>query len=124
MQPVMTSRRNRSISTKVTDAEYEQIVAHANPNTVSEWARAILVNASEPVDIEFLLLAEFLALRTISLNLHFALAEGGPPPSTETMKHLIERADTEKVNRAHRRLAELRVADNPTSRWPGDNQRG
>jgi hypothetical protein len=120
----MTLRRDRSISMKVTDAEYEQMVVRANPKTVSEWARAILVHASEPVDIEFLLLAEFLALRTIILNLHFALAEAGPSPSTEAMKHLIERADTEKVNRAHRRLAELRVADNPTSRWPGDGQRG
>jgi hypothetical protein len=120
----MTSRRNRSISTKVTDAEYEQIVVHANPKTVSEWAREILVNASEPVDVEFLLLAEFLALRTIMLNLHFSLADGGQVPSTDAMKRLIERADTEKVNRAHRHLAELRAADNPTSRWPGDDQRG
>mgnify|MGYP001210646759 CR=1 FL=1 len=119
-----TSRRNRSISTKVTDAEYEQIVAQANPKTVSEWAREILVNASEPVDIEFLLLAEFLALRTIVLNMHFALAEGGPVPSTEAMRRLIDRADTEKVNRAHRNIAELRAAGNPTRRWPGDHNRG
>jgi hypothetical protein len=79
----MTLRRNRSISTKVTDAECEQIVVRANPKTVSKWARAILVHASEAIDIEFLLPAEFLALRTIAMNLHFALAEGGPVPSTE-----------------------------------------
>lgn len=120
----MTLRRNRSISTKVTEAEYEQIVVRANPKTVSEWAHAILVHTSEPVDIEFLLLAESLALRTIILNLHFALAEDGPSPSTDAMKHLIERADTEKVSRAHRRIAERRLANNPTSRWPGDDQRG
>jgi hypothetical protein len=120
----MTSRRARSISTKVTDAEYEQIIARASPKTVSEWARAILVHASEPVDIEFLLLAEFLALRTIVLNLHFALAEGGPIPSTEAMRRLIERADTEKASRAHIHVAELRAADNPTSRLRGDDKRG
>ena len=120
----MTSRRNRSISTKVTDAEYGQIVAHANPKTVSEWARAILVHASEPVDVEFLLLAELLALRTIMMNLHFALAEGGPVPSTEAMKRLVERADAEKVNRAHRHIAEFRSAPNVASRWPGDDKRG
>ena len=92
----MSSRRNRSISTKVTDVEYEEIVARANPRTVSEWARAILVHASEPVDVEFLLLAEFLALRTIVLNLNFALAESGPPPTLEAMRRLIDRADAEK----------------------------
>ena len=118
------SRRNRSISTKVTDEEYQQIVAGARPKTVSEWARPILVRASEPVDIEFLLLAEFLALRTIVLNMHFALAEGGPVPSTEAMRRLIDRADTEKVNRAHRNIAELRAAGTPTRRWPDDHNRG
>jgi hypothetical protein len=40
---------------------------------VSEWARPILVQASKPVDIEFLLLAEFPALRTIILNFHSRL---------------------------------------------------
>jgi hypothetical protein len=123
MQAAMTSRRNRSISTKVTDAEYEQVVAHANPKTVSEWARAILINASEPVDIEFLLLAEFLALRTIVMNLHFALAEGGPVPSTEAMKRLVERADAEKVNRAHRHIAQLKGAADVAGRWTGNDKR-
>ena len=118
------SRRHRSISTKVTDEEYRQIVAGAKPKTVSEWARPILVHASEPVDIEFLLLAEFLALRTIVPNLNFALAEGGPPPATEAMRRLIDRADTEKVNRAHRHIAELKAAGDTTSRWPGDDKRG
>jgi hypothetical protein len=120
----MTSRRHRSISTKVTDVEYDQIVARANPKTVSEWARQILVHASEPVDMEFLLLAEFLALRTIILNLHFALVEDDPQPTLEAIKHLIERADTEKVNRAHRHLAELKAAGKSTSHWPRDDERG
>ena len=47
---------------------------------ISKWARAVLMHASDPIDIEFLLLAEFLALRTIILNLHFSLAEGGRTP--------------------------------------------
>jgi len=119
-----TSRRHRSISTKVTDDEYQQIVSNASPKTVSEWARAILVSASEPVDIEFLLLAEFLALRTIILNLHFSLAENGRTPSIEVMKGLIDRADGEKVDRARRHIAELRAADNPTSRGPDEGKRG
>ena len=118
------SRRHRSISTKVTDEEYRQIVAGAKPKTVSEWARPILVQASEPVDIEFLLLAEFLALRTIILNLHFSLADGGRTPSIEAMKALIDRADAEKLDRAQRRIAELGAAAHAASRWPGDDKRG
>jgi hypothetical protein len=118
-----TSRRRRSISAKVTDDEYTQIVASANPKTVSEWARAILVHASAPVDIEFLLLAEFLALRTIVLNLHFALAEGGRNPSLEAMKALIDRADAERLDRAQRRIGELGAAAHAASRWPGGDTR-
>jgi len=119
-----TSRRNRSISTKVTDAEYNQIVARAAPSTVSEWAREILVKAIEPVDIEFLLLAELLALRTIVLNLNFALAEGGPPPTSEAMRRLIDRADGEKVNRAHRHVAEFSGAASTTSQSARDEDHG
>jgi hypothetical protein len=118
------SRRTRSISTKVTEEEYTQIVAGAKPRTVSEWARPILVQASEPVDIEFLLLAEFLALRTILLNFHFSLADGGGTPSIEAMRALIDRADREKVDRARRHIAELCAAARTTSRWPGDDKRG
>jgi hypothetical protein len=40
------------------------------------------------------------------------------------MKALIDRADAEKVDRARRHIAELRAADNPTSRWPDDDKRG
>lgn len=120
----MTSRRTRSISAKVTDAEYAQIVARANPKTVSEWARAILVSAYKPVDVEFLLLAEFLALRTILLNFHFSLADGGGTPSIEAMRALIDRADSEKVDRARRHIAELGATARAASRWPGDDKRG
>jgi hypothetical protein len=118
------SRRTRSISTKVTEEEYTQIVAGAKPKTISEWARPILVQASEPVDIEFLLLAEFLALRTIILNFHFSLAEGGRTPSIEAMKALIDRADAEKLDRAQRRITEVGAAAHAVSRLPSADTRG
>ena len=110
------SRRTRSISAKVTDAEYAQIVARASPKTVSEWAREILVNVSEPVDVEFLLLAEFLALRTIILNVHFSLLEDAPQPTIDALERLIDRADTEEVDRARRRIAELGAAAHASQR--------
>jgi hypothetical protein len=117
------SRRTRSISTKATDDEYSQIVAGAKPKTVSEWARPILVQASEPVDIEFVLVAEFLALRTIILNLHFSLVDGSRTPSIEAIKALIERTDTEKVDRARRHIAELGATGRAASRWTDDDKR-
>jgi hypothetical protein len=107
----------------VTGDEYQQIVASANPKTVSEWARAILVHASEPVDIEFLLLAEFLALRTIVLNLHFSQVEGGRNPSLDGMKALIDRADSERLHRAKMRIAELGAAAHMVSRRPAADER-
>ena len=49
----------------------------------------------QPDPLHFLLLAELLALRTIVLNLNFALATSGPP-TAEAMRALIDRADAEK----------------------------
>ena len=50
-----------------------------------------------------ILLVELLALRTIVVNLQFALAHG-EPPTVEAMQRLIERADLEKFGRAQERL--------------------
>ena len=54
----MATRRTKSISTKVTEAEYDAIVRRAEPQTVSAWARGILVGAAQPDPLHFLLLAE------------------------------------------------------------------
>jgi hypothetical protein len=99
----MASRRTKSISTKVTEEEYDAIVRRADPQTVSAWARGILLGAVRPDPLQFLLLAEFLALRTIVLNLNFGLAKDGPP-SIEAMHSLIDRADHDKFNRAAERI--------------------
>jgi hypothetical protein len=80
----------------VTEAEYDAIARHAEPQTVSEWARGILLGAAHPDPLHFLLLAELLALRTLVLNLNFALAASGPP-TTEAMHALIDRADAREV---------------------------
>lgn len=99
----MASRRTKSIGTKVTDEEYARIESLAGEQTISEWARAALLQAadapSEPV-----VLAELMALRTILLNLHFAVC-AGERVTAETMQRLIDRADQEKVEQAHGRLA-------------------
>lgn len=86
----MATRRTKSISTKVTEAEYDEVVRRAEPLTVSEWARDTLLGATQPDPLHFLLLAELLALRTIVVNLNFALAKNGRP-TAEAMHSLIDR---------------------------------
>ena len=111
----MATQRTKSISTKVTEVEYDAIVRRADSQTVSAWARRILVGAAQPEPLQFLLLAELLALRTIVLNLNFALATSGPP-SAEAIHSLIDRADREKLNKAAERIDKLVTAIDSTRR--------
>jgi hypothetical protein len=97
--------RTKSISTKVTDEEYAQFEALAGGQTISEWARDVLLKATKPNAGEQTVLAELLALRTILLNMHFAVSQG-QTPTAEEMQQLIERADQNKLSRARERLAE------------------
>src|SRR5437660_11101023 len=101
----MTSLRTKSISTKVTDEEYAQFEALAGGQTISEWAREVLLKATKPNAGEQTMLAEVLALRTILLNLHFAVSEG-QTLTGEDMRQLIERADQNKLSKARQRRAE------------------
>ena len=96
-------RRTKSIGTKLTAEEYAQIVRVADGPTLSEWVRDVLLGMVAPQPADHVLLAEVLALRTIVLNLQFAVANG-EPLTTDAMKRLIERADDEKHRRAFERL--------------------
>jgi hypothetical protein len=99
----MASQRTKSIGTKVTDEEYARLESLAGEQTISEWVRAVLLKAAAP-PADPILLAELLALRAILLNLHFAVC-CGEPVTAESMRRLIERADQDKVQHAHERLA-------------------
>ena len=96
-------RRTKSISTKVTDDEYARLERLAVGQTLSEWVRDVLLATATPRPADQVLLAEFLALRTIVLNLHFA-AVAGETPTADAMKRLIERADEDKIRKALERL--------------------
>jgi hypothetical protein len=99
-------RRTKSIGTKLTTEEYAQVVRVAEGRSLSEWLRDVLLGMAAPQPADHVLLAEMLAVRTIVLNLQFALASGEPPTS-DAMKRLIERADDEKHRRAFERLTAL-----------------
>ncbi len=108
----MPALRTKSVSTKVTDEEYAQFEALAGEQTISEWARDVLLKATKPNAGEQTVLAELLALRTILLNLHFAVSEG-QTLTAEEMQQLIERADQNKLSKARQRLAEAATGGVP-----------
>ena len=105
-------RRTKSIGTKVTDDEYATLERLAVGQTLSEWVREVLLAAATPRPADQVLLAEFLALRTIVLNLHFAAATG-ETPTADAMKRLIERADEDKIRKAKERLSSASARREP-----------
>lgn len=108
----MPSLRTKSISTKVTDEEYAQFEALAGKQTLSEWARDVLLKATKPNAGEQTVLAEIVALRTILLNIHFAVSQG-QTLTVEEMQQLIERADQNKLSKARQRLTEAATGGVP-----------
>jgi hypothetical protein len=108
----MPALRTKSVSTKVTDEEYAQFEALAGEQTLSEWARDVLLKATKPNAGEQTVLSEVLALRTILLNIHFAISQG-QTLTVEEMQQLIERADQNKLSKARQRLAEAATGGVP-----------
>jgi hypothetical protein len=101
----MASRRTKSISTKVTPDEYERLAALAGVETISEWARRVLLHSDEASTAESTVLAELIALRTILLNMHFAIC-ADEKLTRDQVARFIASADRDK----HRLAAEqLRV---------------
>jgi hypothetical protein len=104
--------RNRTVGSKMTENEYEQLVAMAEREglTLGEWCREVLLaqananQAKKPSAIEQTLLAEFVALRMILLN---ALSKIGQKKelSEHALQELAELADQERFQRAQERLA-------------------
>ena len=111
----MTTHRTKSISTKVTEAEYARIAAVASPLTISEWTRSVLMRALHADSLEVTVLAEIIALRAIVVTLHFALSEGRSL-SLDELQLVMDRADATKRNKAEERLAGPRPRTDSPSR--------
>lgn len=99
----MAARRTKTISTKVTPDEYARLAALAGQHTISEWVRDVLLRAGAPSPGDTAMLAELIALRTILLNLHFAVCRG-ETLTADAMQRIIERADQDKHRHAYERL--------------------
>ncbi len=107
----------RAITTKVTATEFKQLeqLWSGSGMSRSEWCRKALFdhanlnnsNGHSYIQNETaLLLAELLALRTITVNLLHSLGSG-EPISREKLTNLTELADREKFRRAIDRLREF-----------------
>jgi len=116
--------RTKSITSKVTEEEYARLeeLAAASGQSMSEWAREVLVGHQEQSAAkshEDVLLGELLGLRAILLNLLFTLAKG-ETMTAEQMQAVIERADAAKLERARKLLASHVAAVPPE--MPGRNR--
>jgi hypothetical protein len=107
----------RAITTKVTATEFEQLEQLWSESGMSrsEWCRKVLLGRANLINSNgnsytlnegTLLLAEVLALRTITVNLLHSLGSG-ETISREKLAHLTELADREKLRRAIDRLHQL-----------------
>jgi hypothetical protein len=113
---VKPALRTKSITAKVTEEEWASLerLAAASGQSMNEWCRGVLlerVNGHVSEGREPVVLAEVLALRTILLNLFYALSRG-EEITGEEMQEIIARADAEKLTKARARLQGA-VADKP-----------
>lgn len=104
----MSRARGRTISIRLNDAERSVLQAVAAPETIGGWARQVLFNeafVARPTNADAIL-AEIAALRTIVVNISYALATG-EPLSADGTQRLLARADEEKRALAKERVASL-----------------
>jgi hypothetical protein len=119
----MPTPRTKSVSTKVTEEEYAQFEALAGAQTISEWARDVLLRAASPSPAEQTIVAELLALRMILLNAFYKLSQHEKLTADE-MQAIIERADASKGKKAAERLAaaERKPCPSPMLGVPNQNR--
>jgi len=105
----MSIPRSKCLSTKLTDDEYTELEGAAGraagQQTLSTWAREVLLKAARSQPAESVAVAEVMALRFILVNLLFEQAVGDEI-TAERVQHLIDRADQDRFTRAAERLAE------------------
>jgi hypothetical protein len=120
-----SSRRTRSVGTKLTDEEYAQLesLAAAQEVTPGEWVRELVLRAfgqpaAEATVAEQTVLSEVLALRTILINIIYDQANGHEI-APERMRELIAKADAGKVEKALERLKENASVSTPSATEKG-----
>jgi len=99
-----------SVGTRMTPEEAKRVTdsAAAAGVTVSEWVRRSLLEAADCPPWARLMLSEFLALRSVVVDLQRDLMQG-VKPSTDRVKAILDVAETRKFAQADGRLATLRT---------------
>lgn len=95
--------RSKSVGTKVSELQFATLMQRANAQnlTISEWARDVLLSATE-ANINpaiTVLLAELIATRTILINLNYAIANS-ESLDADALRNLLAKADSAKMQRA------------------------
>jgi hypothetical protein len=97
-------RLTRSITAKVTQIDYEKMETRAGDQSVSEWARGVLLKEmAGPDPFQLALMEQFWSLRYILLN-------GLPQLATDNVqgakmiRDLVEEADQRKAEKARAML--------------------
>ena len=97
--------RSKQLNTRLTAEEYAAVERAAGGDPLSEWARTVLVSGAKTSRPDAsVVLAEILALRSLTLNLLYRIGSG-QQITAEDMQRLIDRADAEKGAKAAARLA-------------------
>lgn len=104
--------RAKSIATRLTEAEFAEVeaVAASAGKKVAEWLRDAALDqarAAQEVKTDPILLAELMALRTLTLNLFSAASKG--PLNDESIRKLSAYAESVKQQKADEFLAKLRA---------------
>jgi len=105
-----TPIRYNTVGTRLLPEEAATIADAANASglTVSEWVRQALLEGTQCPPWARLMLGEFLALRSVVVDLQRDLMQG-VKPSTDRMKAILDVADARKFAVADGRLATLRT---------------
>lgn len=98
---------NVTARVSATEAERIKAAAAAAGLTVSDWVRRTMLEAMDCPPWARLLLAEFLALRSVLVDLQAAGIQG-TKPSTEHLKAVLDVADQRKFAQADGRLLTLK----------------
>jgi hypothetical protein len=106
----MSVLRTKCLSTKLTTDEWATITRAAAGDTLSAWARAVLLEAAAAPRADQVVLAEVLALRAIVLHLQVAV-HTGETLTPEQLQRLIARVDADA-----RRTAQERLEPEPVGR--------
>jgi len=112
MKPHRRERKfTNAVCFRLSEAQAQRVAALAEAAnvTTSDWARQAVVAALDCPPWARLMLAEFLALRSVVVDLQRDLMQGVTPSTTERVKAILDVAEARKFALADGRLTAMRI---------------